>query len=53
GFIEIKYLVRPLPSVYMLQCFMRTKIPASFSDFEEFAKDIKELMNWQLDTYNN
>ncbi|CAG8852875.1 5654_t:CDS:2, partial [Gigaspora margarita] len=44
---EIKYLVRSLLSVYMLQRFMRTKIPASFSDFEQFAKYIKELMNWQ------
>ncbi|CAG8712837.1 13785_t:CDS:2, partial [Dentiscutata heterogama] len=24
-------------------------ILASFSDFEQFAKDIKELMNWQID----
>ncbi|CAG8771073.1 20162_t:CDS:2 [Gigaspora margarita] len=45
----VQSFIRPLPSVYMLQRFMRTKIPVSFSDFEQFAKDIKELMNWQID----
>jgi len=49
GFIEIKYLVRPIPSIYILQRFMRTKLPASFGDFEQFANDLKDLMNWQAD----
>ncbi|RIA85792.1 hypothetical protein C1645_879083 [Glomus cerebriforme] len=49
GFIEIKYLVRPIPSIYILQRFMRTKLSASFGDFGQFANDLKDLMNWQAD----
>ncbi|KAG9297851.1 hypothetical protein G9A89_006792 [Geosiphon pyriformis] len=49
GFIEIKYLVRPLPSIYILQRFMCIKIPVSFGDFEQIAHDLKDLMNWQVD----
>ncbi|PKY45756.1 hypothetical protein RhiirA4_460418 [Rhizophagus irregularis] len=49
GFIEIKYLVRPIPSIYILQRFKRTKLPASFGDFEQFANDLKDLMNWKAD----
>ncbi|CAG8562768.1 18728_t:CDS:2 [Acaulospora morrowiae] len=47
GFIEIKYLVRPIPSIYILQRFMHTKLPTSFGDFEQFANDLKDLTNWQ------
>ncbi|CAG8592873.1 8610_t:CDS:2, partial [Acaulospora morrowiae] len=44
GHIIIKYLVRPLPSIYILQQFTRIKIPVSFDDFEQFAKDMMDLM---------
>ncbi|CAG8707867.1 14952_t:CDS:2, partial [Funneliformis caledonium] len=49
GYIIIKYLVRLLPSIYILQQFIRIKIPVSFDDFEQFAKDMVDLMNWQAD----
>ncbi|CAG8631413.1 1750_t:CDS:10, partial [Paraglomus occultum] len=49
GFIEIKYLVRPLPTIYVLQQFLRIKIPVTFADFEQFSKDIICLMDWQTD----
>ncbi|CAI2178565.1 2598_t:CDS:2, partial [Funneliformis geosporum] len=49
GYIIIKYLVRPLPSIYILQQFICIKIPVSFDDFEQFAKDMADLMSWQAD----
>ncbi|CAI2198549.1 13094_t:CDS:2, partial [Funneliformis geosporum] len=49
GYIDIKYLVRPLPSVYLLDRFLRIKIPKTFNDFEDFSKGIIDLMNWQTD----
>lgn len=49
GDIIVKYLVRPLPSIYILQQFIRMKIPVSFDDFEQFAKDMVDLMSWQAD----
>ena len=48
GYIIIKYLVRLLPSIYILQQFIRIKIPVSFDDFEQFAKDMVDLMSWQV-----
>ncbi|CAG8628449.1 996_t:CDS:10, partial [Diversispora eburnea] len=49
GEIKIKYLVRPLPSIYILQLFTCIKIPVSFDEFEQFAKKITDLMNLQVD----
>ncbi|CAG8601791.1 16912_t:CDS:2, partial [Acaulospora colombiana] len=49
GYIIIKYLVRSLPSIYILQKFTHIKIPVSFDDFEQFAKDMADLMNWQVE----
>ena len=48
----IKYIVRPLPSIYILQQFIRIKIPVSFDDFEQFAKDMVDLMSWQVTIEN-
>jgi len=45
----VQSFIRPIPSIYILQRFMRTKLPASFGDFEQFANDLKDLMNWQAD----
>ncbi|RHZ78154.1 hypothetical protein Glove_167g78 [Diversispora epigaea] len=49
GYIIIKYFARPLPSIYILQRFASIKIPVSFYDFEQFAKDMVDLMSWQAD----
>ncbi|CAG8517324.1 1309_t:CDS:2 [Dentiscutata erythropus] len=49
GLIKIKYLVRPLPSIYILQTFTVIKIPVSFDDFEQSAKIMVDLMNLQAD----
>jgi len=49
GLIKINYLVRPLSSIYILQLFTCIKIPVSFDDFEQFAKNIVYLMEWQVD----
>jgi len=41
----VQSFIRPIPSIYIFyifQCFMRTKLPASFGDFEQFANDLKE-----------
>ena len=48
SYLNVEYLIRPLPSVYLLDRFISTKVPATFDDFEKFAKDIAELMNWQV-----
>ncbi|CAI2187268.1 18606_t:CDS:2 [Funneliformis geosporum] len=47
GLIKIKYLIRPLPSIHILQTFTIIKIPVSFDDFEQFAKFMVDLMNFQ------
>ncbi|CAI2198185.1 14456_t:CDS:2, partial [Funneliformis geosporum] len=49
GLIKIKYLIYPLPSIYILQIFTSIKIPVSFDDFERFAKTMVDLMNFQVD----
>lgn len=49
GLIQIKYLIRPLPSIYILQTFTIIKVPVSFDDFEQAAKIIVDLMNFQAD----
>jgi hypothetical protein len=48
SYLKIEYLIRPLPSVYLLNRFMCTKVPETFDDFEQFAKDMVELINWQV-----
>ncbi|CAG8721426.1 8452_t:CDS:2, partial [Funneliformis caledonium] len=47
SYLKIEYMIRPLPSVYLLNCFMCTKVPETFDDFEKFSKDMAELNNWQ------
>ncbi|CAG8573497.1 13901_t:CDS:2, partial [Ambispora leptoticha] len=47
GFVEIRYIVRPLPTIYILEQFGRIKIPATFGNFEQFSKDMICLMDWQ------
>uniref|UniRef100_U9UET8 Uncharacterized protein n=1 Tax=Rhizophagus irregularis (strain DAOM 181602 / DAOM 197198 / MUCL 43194) TaxID=747089 RepID=U9UET8_RHIID len=47
-YLKIEYLIRPLPSVYLLERFMCTKVPETFDDFEKFSKDMAQLINWQL-----
>ncbi|CAG8742260.1 17644_t:CDS:2, partial [Racocetra persica] len=49
GYIIIKYLIRPLVSIYFLQRSKYIKIPVSFDNFEQFAIDIGYLMNFQTD----
>ncbi|CAG8707313.1 15893_t:CDS:2, partial [Acaulospora morrowiae] len=49
SYLRIEYLIRPLPSVYLLDHFIFTKVPETFDDFENFAKDMVELMYWQAD----
>ncbi|CAG8619334.1 9296_t:CDS:10 [Dentiscutata erythropus] len=49
SYLKIEYMIRPLPSVYLLNCFMCTKVPETFDDFEKFSKDMAELINWQAD----
>ncbi|GBC21114.2 hypothetical protein GLOIN_2v1766100 [Rhizophagus irregularis DAOM 181602=DAOM 197198] len=48
-YLKIEYLIRPLPSVYLLERFMCTKVPETFDDFEKFSKDMAQLINWQAD----
>ncbi|RIB27457.1 hypothetical protein C2G38_2160553 [Gigaspora rosea] len=36
--ISIKFMVRPLPSIYLYEEFVSIKIPTTFDDMEEFAK---------------
>ncbi|CAB4423614.1 unnamed protein product [Rhizophagus irregularis] len=47
--IDIKYMVRPLPSIYLYNEFVSLKIPTSFDDMEKFAKDMSILMDFQVD----
>ncbi|CAG8619714.1 17740_t:CDS:2, partial [Rhizophagus irregularis] len=49
SYLKIEYLIRPLPSVYLLERFMCTKVPETFDDFEKFSKDMAQLINWQAD----
>ncbi|CAJ0845237.1 17235_t:CDS:2 [Entrophospora sp. SA101] len=48
---EIRKLtqIRPLLSIYILQSFTNIKIPVSFNNFEQFAKNMVDLMNFQVD----
>ncbi|CAG8725168.1 9644_t:CDS:2, partial [Acaulospora morrowiae] len=47
GNISIKYMVRPLPSIYLYEEFVSIKIPMTFDDMEEFAKSMQTLMDFQ------
>ncbi|CAG8534699.1 10406_t:CDS:2, partial [Ambispora leptoticha] len=49
GNISIKYMVRPLPSIYLYEEFVSIKIPMTFDDMEEFAKSMQTLMDFQVD----
>ncbi|CAJ0905578.1 8399_t:CDS:2 [Entrophospora sp. SA101] len=49
GYIKIKYLIQPLPSIYLLNQFLSMKIPVCFEDFEDFAESMVQLMNFQAD----
>ncbi|CAG8534790.1 12815_t:CDS:2, partial [Acaulospora morrowiae] len=49
GNISIKYLIRPLPSIYLYEEFVNIKIPMTFDDMEEFAKSMPILMDFQVD----
>ncbi|GBB96202.1 hypothetical protein RclHR1_02700004 [Rhizophagus clarus] len=49
GQIHIRYLARPLPSLYLYDEFACIKIPNSFDDMEQFAVDMKMLMDFQSD----
>ncbi|CAG8697485.1 11127_t:CDS:2 [Funneliformis caledonium] len=49
GLAKIKYLVCLLSLIYILQLFTCIKIPVSFDDFEQFAKKLVDLMEWQVD----
>ncbi|GBC01589.1 hypothetical protein RclHR1_04250005 [Rhizophagus clarus] len=49
GNINIKYMVRPLPSIYLYEEFVSIKIPTTFDDMEEFAKSMSTLMDFQTD----
>ena len=48
GLIKIKYLIHSLLLIYILQSFTNIKIPVSFDDFEQFAKNMVDLMNFQV-----
>ncbi|RHZ88062.1 hypothetical protein Glove_26g296 [Diversispora epigaea] len=49
GEIRIRYMVRPLPSIYLYDEFARIKLPNSFDDMEQFATNMAILMNFQKD----
>ncbi|CAG8633725.1 5566_t:CDS:10 [Funneliformis mosseae] len=49
GRIHIRYMVRPLPSVYLYNEFVNLKLPNTFNDMEQFSLDIKILMDFQKD----
>lgn len=46
SYLNIEYLIRPSPSVYLLDRFVSTKVPVTFDDFEKIFKDMGKLMNW-------
>ena len=48
GQIYVQYMVRPLPSVYLYNEFTHIKIPKNFIDMEQFAIDMKMLMDFQV-----
>ncbi|CAG8670388.1 12763_t:CDS:10, partial [Dentiscutata heterogama] len=47
GEIRIRYMVRPLPSIYLDNEFACIKLPNSFDDMDQFAMDMAILMNFQ------
>ncbi|CAG8493138.1 5281_t:CDS:10 [Paraglomus occultum] len=49
GYIEVKYMVTPTPSIYILERSLHFKIPVSFGDFEDLGSTLTDLMNWQAD----
>ncbi|CAG8746554.1 9617_t:CDS:2, partial [Acaulospora colombiana] len=49
GEIRIRYMARPLPSIYLYDEFACIKLPNSFDDMEQFATDMAFLMNFQKD----
>jgi len=49
GQIYVRYMVRPLPSVYLYNEFLHIKIPKNFNDMEQLAIDMKALMDFQKD----
>ncbi|CAG8672403.1 15748_t:CDS:10, partial [Funneliformis caledonium] len=49
GQIHIRYIARPLPSIYLYDEFACIKIQNSFDDMEQFAIDMKMLMDFQSD----
>ncbi|CAG8683613.1 8967_t:CDS:2, partial [Acaulospora morrowiae] len=49
GEIRIRFMVRPLPSIYLYDEFACIKLPNSFDDMEQFATDMAILMNFQKD----
>ncbi|CAJ0844668.1 485_t:CDS:10 [Entrophospora sp. SA101] len=44
SYLKIEYLICPLPSVYLLDCLVYTKVPETFNDFEKFAKDMADVL---------
>lgn len=49
GDIRIRYMVRPLPSVYLYDEFSCIQLPNSFEDMSQFATDEAILMNFLQD----
>ncbi|CAG8573636.1 16273_t:CDS:2, partial [Acaulospora colombiana] len=49
GRIHIRYMVRPLPSIYLYDEFACIKLPRTFDDMEQFSMDIAILMDFQTD----
>lgn len=49
GQIYVQYMVRPFSSVYLYNEFTHIKIPKNFIDMEQFALDMKVLMDFQKD----
>ncbi|CAG8508986.1 3831_t:CDS:10 [Ambispora leptoticha] len=49
GEIRIRYMVRPLPSIYLYDEFACIKLPNSFDHMEQFATEMAILMNFQKD----
>ena len=41
-------MVRPLPTVYLYDEFVNLKLPNTFNDMEQFALNIKILMDFQV-----
>ncbi|KAF0489576.1 hypothetical protein F8M41_022049 [Gigaspora margarita] len=47
--IRIRFMMKPLPSVYVSEEFGSIKILITFNDMEQFSKDMLILMNFQAD----